>query len=66
MSYRVIKYFTDTKDGGHPYNIGDVFPRTGKKADEKRIAVLLSDANDQGQALIEEVATKDKKAAEKG
>ena len=53
--YRVIKYFTDLQDDHHAYNVGDVFPRDGKKVTDARIAELASKANKQGVPLIEKV-----------
>lgn len=59
--YRVIKEFADLtdykkiKEGEvyHNYSVGDVYPRQGKKVDEKRIEELLGTENAQGEPLIE-------------
>lgn len=61
--YKVIKAFADLTDTKkvkegiiyHNYSVGDVYPRQGKKASEKRIEELLGIENAQGQPLIEEV-----------
>ena len=63
--YKVIKLFTDLKDGGHQYNIGDLFPRKGSNVSEERIKELLSSANRQGTPLIEEIKEPKKVVEEK-
>lgn len=55
MAYKVICKFKDLQDNGFFYNVGDVYPRKGKKASKKRIAELASDENKRGMPLIEEV-----------
>lgn len=55
MNYEVIKYFTDIKDGRHPYNVGDAFPRKGVNVSEERIRELASSDNKRGIPLIKEV-----------
>lgn len=50
--YRVIKHFTDLQDGGHPYNVGDQYPRDGKEVSEARIAELSGSKNRQKTPLI--------------
>lgn len=50
--YEVIKYFTDLQDFNHPYNVGDVFPRTGLVVSDARCKELASANNKQGEALI--------------
>jgi hypothetical protein len=59
--YKVVKFFTDLQDHDYPYHEGDVFPRSGMVADEKRIKELSTDANRRNEPLIEEVkeATQD-------
>lgn len=54
--YRVIKFFTDLKDGNHPYNIGDTYPRNGLDVSAERITELASSSNQRGIPLIEEVS----------
>jgi len=56
MGYRVIEFFTDLQDGGHPYEAGSAYPREGADATEGRIAELLGGENLQGKSLIAEVA----------
>lgn len=61
--YRVIKEFADLTDSKkikegeiyHNYSVGDVYPRQGKKVDEKRIKELLGAENARGEPLIEVV-----------
>lgn len=50
--YRVVKLFTDLKDKGHLYNVGDLFPRKGLEVSEDRIAELMSSKNKQHTPLI--------------
>jgi len=53
--YKVIKFFTDLQDDNYPYNVGDTYPRKGKKATKKRINELAGSNNKQKTPLIEEV-----------
>ncbi|WP_239740715.1 Rho termination factor N-terminal domain-containing protein [Mammaliicoccus sp. P-M59] len=55
MSYKVINYFTDLQDDNHEYNVGDVFPRSGKRVSEERLTELSNTSNRQGKPLIERV-----------
>jgi hypothetical protein len=57
MLYRVITYFTDMQDDDYAYNVGDVFPREGKKVSTRRIRELSSVNNRRGIPLIEAVET---------
>lgn len=50
--YRVIEYFIDLQDNNHPYNAGDIFPRTGVKVTAERLAELAGSGNLQGKPLI--------------
>lgn len=50
--YKVIKYFTDLHDNGHPYNVGDDFPREGVEVTAERLAELASANNKRGEKLI--------------
>lgn len=52
MGYHVIKFFTDLQDGGHPYNVGDKYPRQGVTPKAERVTELASAANRQGEPLI--------------
>jgi hypothetical protein len=50
--YKVIKHFTDLKDGKRPYNVGDVFPREGLDVSEARLSELAGKKNRQKTPLI--------------
>lgn len=50
--YKVIKYFTDLQDNGHPYNVGDAFPRAGVSVTDARLAELAGSNNRQRTPLI--------------
>lgn len=56
--YKVICRFADKEDENYIYEVGDVYPRDGKKVTEERIAVLASANNSAQKVLIEEVAEK--------
>lgn len=56
--YRVIAYFTDLQDGGHAYNVGDIFPREGVTVSDQRLKELSGAENKRGKALIEAVKSK--------
>lgn len=53
--YVTIAYFTDLQDEGHPYEVGDVYPRKGLTPSPERITELSGSANRRGLPLIEEV-----------
>lgn len=55
MKYRVIERFKDLKDGEYLYEVGDSYPRKGKKPSKARTAELLSSDNRRGRPVIEEV-----------
>ncbi len=55
MTYKVINYFTDLQDDNHEYNVGDIFPRSGKQVSEERLTELSNTSNRQGKPLIERV-----------
>lgn len=61
--YKVIKLFADLEDKNHIYNPGDVFPRAGAEASEKRIKELSGSDNKRGEPLI--VLIEDAPAEEK-
>lgn len=63
--YRVIEYFIDLQDNNHPYNAGDVFPRSGHKVTKERLAELAGSGNLQGKPLIVEEVAEVKKAPAK-
>ena len=50
--YEVIVYFEDLQDGGHPYNVGDAYPRKGLEVSEARIRELISSNNARRKPLI--------------
>ena len=56
MAYQVIRLFSDKDDNGHIYHPGEIYPRFGLKASEKRIAELSTNDNAIGQPIIVEVA----------
>lgn len=56
--YEAIKHFTDLTDGGHPYNVGDAFPRKGLNVSDERIRELSSSDNKRGIPLIKKVNEK--------
>ena len=53
--YEVIKRFVDLQDDNHLYNVGDSFPRDGYAPSERRIALLLGEANRQKTPLIKDL-----------
>lgn len=53
MMFKVIKFFTDLHDNGHPYNVGDIFPRSGVTVSDARFAELAGSDNRQHTPLIE-------------
>lgn len=65
MMYKVIKYFTDLHDNDFPYNVGDIFPRSGLSVTDERLAELAGSNNKQGVPLIKLVKEAPKKASTK-
>lgn len=57
--YKVIAYFTDLQDNGHPYHIGDAFPRKGVNVSKERLDELSSERNKRKKPLIEFIAEKE-------
>lgn len=53
--YRVIEKFSDLQDDNYRYNVGDKFPRKGKRVSKARFAALASGDNLRGRPVIEEV-----------
>ena len=53
--YKAIERFKDLKDGNFLYNVGDVFPRKGKRVSKARLAELSGSDNKRGKPVIEEV-----------
>lgn len=64
--YRVVEHFTDLKDGGHPYNVGDAYPREGLKVTEERLKELSSTNNKRRIILIKEVEEKPTRVKDDG
>lgn len=52
MTYKVIAFFTDLRDGGRAYNVGDVYPRPGLSVTKERLAELSGTANRRRMPLI--------------
>lgn len=63
--YKVIRYFRDTQDNRHAYNVGDTFPHDGRTISQERINALISGNNYQQVPLIKYVPDENKKKAEK-
>lgn len=53
--YKAIERFKDLKDDNFVYNVGDKYPRKGKRVSKARIAELSGSDNRRGRAVIEEV-----------
>lgn len=65
MGYKVIKLFTDLKDGSHKYDVGDIYPREGLEVTDERVAELSGSNNLRGIPLIKEVREPKKAAKNK-
>lgn len=59
--FRVVRFFTDLKDGGHAYHVGDVYPRDGVAVTPERIKELSTTSNVRGVPLIAEEVKKPRK-----
>lgn len=57
--FKVVVAFADLQDGGHIYNVGDEYPRTGVTVSEERLEELASDRNKRGVALIADEEAKE-------
>lgn len=55
MSFRVVRKFKELKHGGHIYQIGDEYPKKGKKATKARLDELSTGKNKYKQVYIEKV-----------
>lgn len=55
MAYKAIERFKDLKDDKYVYEVGDKYPRKGKRVSKARIAELLGSENRRGRPVIEEV-----------
>lgn len=52
--YVAIERFKDLKDDNFIYNVGDKFPRKGKRVSKARLAELSGTENRRGRAVIAE------------
>lgn len=55
MAYKAIERFKDLTDNKYVYEVGDKFPRKGKRVSKARYAELLGSDNKRGRPVIEEV-----------
>lgn len=53
--YKAIERFKDLKDDRFLYDVGDKFPRKGKRVSKARLAELLGSDNRRGRPVIAEV-----------
>jgi len=60
--YKVIERFKDLKDNNYIYNVGDKFPRKGKRVAKARIAELSGSDNRRGRPVIEEIEEEDEES----
>lgn len=63
--YKTIAFFTDLQDNGHPYEVGDVYPREGLEPSPERISELSGPYNLRKTPLIAEVEQPKTPAAKK-
>ena len=54
-SYKAIERFKDLKDDKFLYEVGDKFPRKGKRVSKARLAELLGSDNRRGKPVIAEI-----------
>lgn len=52
MKYRVVTAFVDLQDNKYRYEVGDTYPRKGKKTSKKRIAELSTSENRRNTVMI--------------
>ena len=64
MKYRVITAFVDLQDQKYRYNVGDIYPRKGKKTSKKRIAELATNQNRRNTVMIEPIEDEEEKEEE--
>ena len=66
--YKVLETFSDIRDHGYIYKVGEEYPRSGMEPNEKRISELSTSRNLLHRPLIleirEERKTRKKKVAE--
>lgn len=53
--YKAIEHFKDLKDDGFVYEVGDRYPRKGKRVSKARIAELSGSDNKRGRPVIAEI-----------
>lgn len=63
--YKVIRYFTDARDGEFPYNVGDSYPREGLEVSGARLRELSTDRNRRHVPLIQKVEEETPKTTSK-
>ena len=61
--YKAIEFFTDLHDNNHPYNVGDIFPRSGFSVTAGRLAELAGRNNKRGNPVIQLVEEERPKAS---
>lgn len=60
MTYKVVKDFTDLKDGRRVYRLGDDYPHEdASKPSKARVEALSTDKNKRKEALIKETENLD-------
>ena len=64
--YEVLVYFTDLQDNNFAYNVGDTFPREGKKVTKSRVNELLGSKNKRGIPLIKLVEEEPEEKPKRG
>ena len=60
MDYKVIRRFKELRHDGHVYEVGDIYPTTGKKLVKSRADELTKVHPVYGHAFLEEVEEKPK------
>ena len=55
MAHKVIRRFQEVKHDNHVYEVGDSYPKEGKKATKARLEELSTKENKYKQIYIEEV-----------
>lgn len=53
--YKVVRRFKELKHDGHIYEVGDQYPKEGKKATKARLEELSTTKNKYQEIYIEEV-----------
>lgn len=55
MAFKVVRRFQEVKHDDHVYEVGDSYPKEGKKATKARFEELSTEKNDYKKIYIEEV-----------